>query len=142
MAVQAQKHIHLSLTLGGAPENAPDTKYSVYKRTPVIAALLKIERGLTGQAHLHVLGDNAGDPIVFRNWRYQIKVDDGDALNTLSGLLGRRCYLVDSYHPDDWEDHTSHVRQVILVGISEIEHFNPATLSPYQVSIEVEDDSI
>ena len=133
----AQNHIHLSDTLGGAPENAPDAEYSVTKRRPMYKGIVKFDRTLTGRLRVHALVDDTGDPIVFNSFQLQLLVSDTE-LETLRELIGETVYFVDNVHPDDGEDHTNYVRRVLLAQMGDIENYDPM-LQHYRISIYLED---
>lgn len=126
MAVQ--NHIHLSTTLGTAPENAPTLKWKALERQNVVSITTSIKQTLAGKTRVHVLQDISG-PIVLETFQYKLKVqaDYGytveDRIAQLKALNGRRAYLVDHFHANDNADHTADVIEVFCeVGAFPTDH--------------------
>lgn len=137
-----QDHIHLSMTLGASPENAPDQKWAVTDRGHSSNVLLEARRALKGTLRIHALTEG-GVPLQFHAYRYKVKVQGaGDRtieqrMQDLSDMLGNQVYLCDVYHADDLTDHTSDVRLMGFVKMGAFNVFSPS-LALYYVDIELE----
>lgn len=114
-----QDHIHLSDTIGSAPENAPNRKWKVHDRERVTNVYADIAVSLTGTVYAHVT-KRAGTPIKRYDYNYLVKVK-ADGTNTteelqdiLDGFAGKELYLVDNRHPADGADHAAYVKRVLL----------------------------
>ena len=116
-----QNHIHLSDTIGSAPENAPDLTWKVTERVIVPSFTVDIVQGLTGVRFDYAIEDTTYQDVV-----YDILLHDTigysalDQLEDLIGLAGKRLYLCDSVHADDGADHTSDVKLVRMSKMGEI----------------------
>lgn len=138
MATQTQNHVHLQGTNDrpwGAPENAPTNKYKVtqYVRQPRAAVL--VEYALDNTAHVH-RRTSGGNPLLFENLGHTLKVTHTELTELLTDL-GRNVDFVDSYHPDDGEDHAAYVQEKVLVEVA-IRNVT-YDLSCYVVQITLED---
>ena len=145
MPTNIQSHIHLSKTLQGSPEFSPDTKWRVTERQEVPEVYLEVNRTLTGHLKKHVLTDASGNPQLFVNYRFVIRVSDYDGLDTtqrlniLKDMYGREVSFVDIEHPDDGEDHTSSVKPMFVRSVAEIKNLDPA-LQVFYVAVELTDN--
>lgn len=141
-----QNHIHLSTTLGGAPENSPDMLWQITDRRDIPVVILNIRRGLTGKLRPSVLIYD-GQPVQLTNFNFTVKIkaDEGsttkERMDALRALYGKRVYFCDSYHADDDSDHTSDVRTMFVseVGEFKVDHIK---LDFYYVNIKLEDDTL
>lgn len=146
MAVATQKHLHLALTLGAAPENAPAYKWVVQDRLEIPRGTATLRESLTGVLRAHVLL-SSGVPLIKKDYSYTIilTADFGYTLqqrkDQLFGMLNRRVYLVDCIHPGDGEDHTSSVKTMFLKDISPLKVFD-RVLARHYVDIELVDASV
>lgn len=121
-----QDHIHLSATLGSAPENSPTYTWKVRgdSRAEIPVFTAEIDEGLQGDVFAHVT--KRGGIVVRRtDYAYVIKVQDNGVNTTeelkdiLKGMTGQIVYLVDNYHVADGSDHTSYVQTVLFQGLGE-----------------------
>lgn len=141
-----QDHIHLALTLGAGPENAPVLKWGITDRAEIPEVLASFERAITGKPLISFLPDGIGNPKQFLSYRYLVVVKDpGGDDSVMQGLMAqlqsmqsRLVYLCDSYHPNGGVDHTSAVRQMYLAKVSEFPVFNPSLLR-YYVTVDLKD---
>lgn len=135
-------HIHISDTLGSAPENSPNHKWKVRWdsriESPVIHA--DIDIGLQGDVFVHVT-KRSGSVVQRTDYSYVVKVQ-ADGVNTteelkdiLKGLNGKVVYFVDNYHVANNSDHTNYVQQ----GLLEVGDFRSTVpdLSHYWVPIRI-----
>jgi hypothetical protein len=122
MAVGVRSHIHLSDALGDAPENAPDYTWAVHDRRPIPTVFINPRRGKTGKLFPNRLLESTL-PVKVMNWKYQIRVQGDDAMETetllqlLIGWQGKLVYLVDNVHCADGEDHTPHVQNMLFANM-------------------------
>lgn len=145
-----QHHIHLSDTLSGTPEFAPDIKWRVRDDGWRIEPLL-IEthrRTITGRLKKHRLRKSDGTIARLTNYQYILKIDDFDGLtkqerfDKILSLHGEEVYLVDALHAaNDGEDHTAYVKQMYLNVVTDVQKINPIASTLY-ISIELQDDSL
>lgn len=146
MATQIQNHIHLDTSIGGAPENAPTQTWSVFERAVIPVKVSGYVRGITGQLRNNVLM-SSGEIVQLRDYGYVVKVQaEGvytaqEMLETLLSMDGKTVYLVDNYHPDDGEDHTSDVRTMRMTTTGVPEAINAAQ-QYYTVQVELTDNSL
>lgn len=119
-----QDHCHISSTLQVAGEKAPDKSYKAIRRRPSYLIPLMPNRGLTGRLFIHRLVDVGGDPIVFTDFEYMLKVTPTE-LTALEAELGRSVYFCDHDHPDDGEDHTSVVRTMLFSELQHVKDYDP-----------------
>lgn len=138
-----QNHIHLSTTLGGAPENAPDLLWYAYRNDPEPEITFSINRSITGKLLFHALGGDT--PVIFEIHRLTIFVEPTathttkERLDMLRAMLGKRVYFCDNEHADDGTDHTADVQQFVFTKIRPKAMDNLRTR--YQVDINLEDDN-
>ena len=135
--MSVQNHIHLSDTLGGAPENAPAKTYMAHQRDDQPTIFIAIERSLSGGLMGHVL-QSGGAPVLKDNFEYILRVDQTE-LDELRALLGKQVYFVDHIHPNDGQDHTAYVKQGILSVLSNIRNIDPM-LHRYHCRIRFEEN--
>ena len=141
-----QNHIHLSLTIGGAPENAPDTKWKTLERIPIPTLLGSVERTMSGHFRHFETRDEGGNPVRPVDMYYKVIVrdeysDDVETrLDKLIAMLGEVVYLVDHKHADDGEDHTANIKTMHLTEIGEIVPVSVG-LFRYEVEITLSDAS-
>jgi hypothetical protein len=145
-----QNHIHLSTTLGSAPENAPDIKWKVRSDgwLPVPNIVATHRRTIHGKLKKHRLRNSSGDILRFMDYKYIIKVADYDdltkqeRLDALIAMQGEVVYLVDNMHTAaDGADHTAEVKTMYFKAISDIKNINPQ-LDPLYITIELVDNSL
>lgn len=121
-----RNHIHLSDTLGDSPEFAPTHTWAVRAdgRWRVKNLKINLTESLNSYIALHMPMVN-GSVYVPTNWRFILRIghpDDDDVeskLAILEGLIGKRLYFCDSFHPADGEDHTSAIQRVRIIGMAE-----------------------
>jgi len=136
MTLAVRNHIHLSDSLGGTPEFAPNLKWPVADRRERPEVFQSVKRSLTGVLFNHVLSDVNG-PLQFRNWRFVIVVRDydGDTVweraEILKGLNGKQVYFVDNYHTQDGATHAGDVLTMVLAHLGEFPQFNPDLIRFY-----------
>lgn len=131
--MSVQNHIHLSKTIGGAPELAPDIKWKVSQKgyARILRGYSNVTFGLTGKLHQRVLLDSGGDPVVKTDFRYRLVMRDydgldyDDRLDALYDMINQVVYLVDYDHPDDGASHAAAVRTVFLAQVSPIQDDHP-----------------
>lgn len=115
-----QNHIHLSTTLGSAPENAPDLTWKVRfqdGRYDVPVTFARPARAVRGQLRVFniLIG---GLPLQRNDFRYVVSVRANADYTTeervaqLKALHLQTVYLVDHIHPGDGTDHTDYVRRM------------------------------
>lgn len=112
-----QNHIHLSSTVAGAPEHAPDKKWAITRRIEIPDVVMSINRTLNGKLRAHVLSNGSG-PIQFVNFTLTVKVDarDGDTLDQrvaiLKAMHGKVVTFTDLNHPNDGANHVIYNKSV------------------------------
>ncbi|TXH15442.1 MAG: hypothetical protein E6R03_07180 [Hyphomicrobiaceae bacterium] len=121
-----QNHIHMSLVLGGAPENAPDKLWRITSHvlTPLVSINVEYTRkfGLREQVY-----KSAGVPVILFGYTVKLLIfnedpdDTADQLDDLIAMIGRRVYYVDIKHPNDGADHTSAVQSLLFGKIEGLE---------------------
>ena len=121
--MSVQDHCHISDTLGGAPENAPNKTYRAFQRDDQPTIFIAVERNLAGGLMTHVLA-SSGTPIQKANFEYILHVNLTE-LAELKGFLGKQVYFVDHDHCADGQDHTSYVKQGVLTALSNIRNRDP-----------------
>jgi len=121
MAVQ--NHIHLSSTLGGAPENSPDETYTVHVRQEKFVVYTSVMRSINGTTRVGALED-ANGPMVYTDFSMVLSLTAAE-LATLKAELGREVYFVDHDHAADGTNHTSDVVTMLLQEIGEPENLDP-----------------
>lgn len=115
-----QDHIHLSTTIGPAPESAPNLTWVVTDRLEIPKIHMSIRESLNGRVRKHVLTDN-GQVVRLTDFKYTVKVKATDGQTTeqqknlLKSLNGEFAYLVDNYHADDGTSHTTDIRRVVVI---------------------------
>lgn len=116
-----QNHLHLSDTLGTAPENAPNLKWKATDRILIPSFTVEIRQSLTG-----VRFDYALEDVVYTDMVYDLLLHDDsettalEKLDLLVGLAGKRLYLCDHVHAADGVDHTADVQLVRMTRMGEI----------------------
>lgn len=140
-----QTHLHLAKLLTGAPEHAPEYQWQATKREDFVESTQTLVRAVDGTFTPYVLS-NANGPILFQNWRYQIKIETTETesldqrVAILKAMNGHIVQLCDHNHANDGEDHTSDIRQV-LCRVGEFPADHP-TLLHFYVDIELTDASL
>lgn len=143
---KTQNHIHLSTTLGGYPEFAPDITWKVIDRLEVPTVFVSLKRTLTGRLRAHRLRVN-GEVVQLSSMNYTVVVQPAgeqgteERLNDLKAMQGHPVYLVDNVHCDDGLDHTPYIRPMFLARVAEPVMFDKM-LFRYHVDIELEDASL
>jgi hypothetical protein len=146
MTRYVQDHIHLDTVLGGAPENAPTTKWIVQRRVRKPVIFLQIDYTAQGYIRANKLTDGS-DPVLLKDWQYTLKVvGDGTHDYTyyedqLVSMLGKVIYLVDNYHEDDGADHTDSVQAVIMDTIDGMDSETDKVLRFGYITITLRDAS-
>lgn len=142
MATQAQNHLHLDTTLGGAPENSPVLYFSALAlpreiRTPT--SHTAVEWAVDATALFHQV-TSAGSALSSEQRAYRLRLTRANVVSLLT-LLGEYCYFVPPYHPDDGSDHTASVVQVYFIDIRnlvnekpDLEYFQATILLQYSAS--------
>jgi hypothetical protein len=121
-----QNHIHLSMTIGGSPENAPNMKWKVRDdgRVEIPVFRAAIEEGLLGDVFAYAV-KRAGQVVRRTDFQYILKVDANETYTTeerkefLKAMTGETVYLVDHYHVDDGEDHTAYIQTMFFESVGE-----------------------
>ena len=140
-----QNHIHLSETVSGAPENAPDTIWTVTNRTEIPNVVMTYERTLTGKLRRHILREG-GNPVQFYDYGYELKIYDYGGKTTeqrlaqIRSMAGKFVYLVDVPHPDDGQNHAAYVKTMLVNRVGDISPFTKSG-QLYYVTIELVDAS-
>jgi hypothetical protein len=144
MSYPVQDHIHLALNLTGAPEYAPTLTWKTSDRIEVPTVMMAVRRAINGKLRTHTL-QQSGNPVVFTGYKYIVRVEGDGTLTTrqrldaMIAMLGKRVYVCDHYHPNDGQNHTPAVRQMVLTAIGDLKQFT--TLLPrYYVEVELTDD--
>lgn len=146
MTYPVQGHIHLSASLGSAPENAPMWYWKANAVDEKPNAILRVARTLRGKAQVHVLKSGTL-PIIFRTYGFLLAVYDygglsaKDRLDILEAMLGRSVYFCPHRHPADGEDHTPAVVNMIVTQVGPYEIIDPL-MNRYKVPILLESDNI
>lgn len=141
-----KSHIHLGLTLGDEPENAPVYKFPTIDREEIPVFLGSIERGLAGNTMINRLKDSSGDDVDLCDFVFRVRVDARygqtyyERKEALKAMHGRRVYFVDHEHCADGDDHTAYVRPMIA-KIGRIPRDHVALAFAY-VEVELMDDRI
>lgn len=123
------KHIHLSDTLGSAPENAPNLKWTIVGRVPTAQFFVNINYTLEGEAILHAT-KKEGVPVRRRNFdlnlmlRPDLTYTVEEKVELVISLAAIPLFYVDSVHCLDGADHTPFVRNVAIVEIGEFKPGN------------------
>ena len=145
-----QNHIHLSKTIGAAPENAPDMQWKVrqdgWLPTPNIVASYR--RTLSGALKKHRLKDNLNNVIRFMDYKYIIRVDQywgmtrQERLDALLAMQGEIVYFIDNDHTSvDGADHTAEVKMMYFSAIADVKNLDPLLQTLY-LTIELKDASL
>jgi hypothetical protein len=135
MAIKVQNHIHLDFNLDGAPENAPADIFVATQMSPQFQVFASFKRSLSGKPHLHVHTDDSGNPKVFEDYVFEIRLRsevDGQSLDTYNALrekLWQGVYFIPHLHPDDGEDHNSYVRRMVITDVGPIQPIDPKLMS-------------
>lgn len=121
-----QDHIHLSLpeNLSGPPENAPKFKFKVLERTPEYEVYASFDRAWDGTPHVSSIADAQGEPRVFLNYRYTLRVRP-EELAQIKAMLLRHLLLVDNEHCPDGQDHTPYIHPVRFMRLDYRRRFDP-----------------
>jgi hypothetical protein len=141
-----QNHIHLSTTLGGSPENAPDLKWVASDRKEIPVVFLELPRTLTGRLKRHMLTDDSGE-VQLTNYLYVIKVQADFSYTLeqrraqLKAMHGKVVYLCDHFHASSGSDHTADVVTMVCKRVGEFVPVGPG-LPFFQVEVELEDHSL
>lgn len=137
--VAIQNHIHLDTAVGGAPENAPTATYRILfpNRRIRDKVNLSFNRGENGTPHVSRQRKTGGAIIRYRDLSYTLKVTDTE-YGALLAILGETVSVVDSYHPDDGEDHDSYVRTMLFVDMPEPKMANVKAVY-YEVDVFLQD---
>lgn len=131
MAVR--NHIHLSSTLGGAPENAPDTRWKTVQRggrVEVSHTFKTVRYSLSGTVRPNVL-KSGGTPVRRTDYQLRLLVRDydgvsvADRIEALKAMEGTFVKFVDHDHPADGEDHTDFVKDMFFESLSPIPDDHP-----------------
>ena len=120
-----QNHIHLSDTLGSAPESAPDLTWKVIEHTmtPLVSVNIEFSRTMHLREQVY---KSSGLPVVLRGYTLKLLIfnedpeDTADALEELIALVGRRVYYVDVNPPVDGASHTAAVKTVLMGKIDSL----------------------
>lgn len=142
-----QNHIHLSTTLGSAPENAPDLKWVITDRTAIPTVFINLKRTATGKLKKHYL-TNVGGIIQLRRYEYSIKVQADfsytleQRVAQLEALQGKNAYLCDSFHANDGASHTSTIKNVVVAEVGEFTAGSGPGLPFFIVRVRLEDNSL
>jgi hypothetical protein len=149
MPWSVEPHIHLSRTLGTAPENAPDMKWKVKADgwLPVPTIIQEHRRTLTGKLIKHRLRDADGNVIKLMDFKYIVRCSEYwgmtiyERYDALLDMHGQEVYLVDSMHTADGLDHTAYVRPMYLNMIADVKNLTNF-LDPLYITIELVDDRL
>ncbi len=119
-----QNHIHLSTELGGEPELAPTLKFRATERIEFVHGDVDVVRGATGKLFFGTIRDDNGDPVLNNEFDYHLLVTESE-LDSLKDMVHKPVYFVDHVHPDDGEDHTAYVKDMILSTLKHIRRIDP-----------------
>lgn len=144
-----QDHIHLSTSLGSAPENAPDIKWKVQQngRQPIPNIIANHRRTLKSRLKLHRARDGSGNIIRLNDFKYILRVSDywdmtkQERMDAILAMQGATVYLVDNIHADDGEDHTDDLKPMYFSILSDVTPLDPMLQVEY-VTVELKDNSI
>jgi hypothetical protein len=131
MAIRIQNHIHLDFIQNGSPENAPSDTFVATQMSPQFQVFASFKRSLSAKPHLHVHTDDSGNPKVFEDYVFEIRLRsevDGESLDTYNALrekLWQGVYFVPHLHPDDGENHATYVRSMVLTEVGPIQLIDP-----------------
>lgn len=133
-------HIHLGVVpASGEPSGfgshgePPYRLDQVRKRMPILRYKSDFEQAWDGTPHDHALKDSDGNPLIFRDVRYEVRVTPAN-FDLLTNLLLRRVYLVDNFHCADNVDHTPFVKVYRLAEMAYDSNLDP-TLEHQIVSL-------
>lgn len=114
-----QNHIHLSTSLGIAPENAPDETWKVINRIDSHRVIVAADRALQGRLYSQPLLSGLV-PRQFQDWEIVIRVRETatqtvtQRIEHLQSMAGQTCYFIDNFHADDGADHTADIQSVVM----------------------------
>ena len=119
MTTHIQNHFHLDLSTNIDGDGAPTARYKTRQRSiqPVVQTV--VTTSWNGVRHRSTVVDETGEPVLFHDYKFRV-VCSNEEYETISALLGKTVKLVDYYHPDDGEAHTSFVHDVAVVSIADI----------------------
>lgn len=114
--IDVQDHIHLDLptNISGSPENAPIRTWTVTDRQPVPEVYADLDRSWVGEELFNSMANAQGNPAVFWNMRYTVRVPKAD-FSALRALLLQTVSLIDNEHCQDGQDHTSYIQNMRMM---------------------------
>lgn len=137
-----QSHVHIALTLGGAPEFAPIYSWKLVRYDEEPEVILALKRTSSGKLRAHAI-ENVNGPIQFMGYGITIKISNDDPLVTrqyvgyLKAMNGRTVYFVDFDHAADGADHTADVKAMVL-QISRVKPMS-TMLNYYEIDVNLSD---
>lgn len=146
MTTAVQNHIHISSTLEGSGEKAPDIKWLIHDRKMMPTVFMTLRRTKRGNLRNNVILDT-GNPVQITNFQYELRIHSDETYTTaqreafLLAMQGKKVYVVDSVHCNDGEDHTSFVKQMVL-DIPEGFNTDIFDLSFYFVRVDLTDATL
>lgn len=139
-----QNHIHLSKTVSGSGEKAPNLKWVITDRLDMPQKFMGLKRTLTGKLKKHVLTDESG-VVRLTNYKLTVKVqaDYGYTLDQriaqIKAMNGETVYFCDVFHAADNADHTSD-NKTMVASIGDFSPVGPG-LPFFLVDVELTDAS-
>ena len=137
------------MTLGAAPENAPDTKWFVkadgWKPVPLVIETHR--RTLSGKLKKHRLKDVGGNVVQFMDYRFIVRVSDyggltrDERLTQILAMNGENVYLTPNVHPNDGTDHTNDTK-LMYCTVGDIENLDPMLQVLFVIVSLVDDNTI
>jgi hypothetical protein len=121
---RVQDHIHLGLTVSEVGEKAPVYTWKITDRPEVPKVFMSVNYALTGALRAHTKRVN-GEVLQLTDMNLIVLVRDEQDMTTwqrkalLKSFQGNYLYYVDSFHPDDGEDHSPVVWRMYCSHIGE-----------------------
>lgn len=119
MAVKIQNHFHLDVPGVVDSDGAPVAFYKSRERSIKPVAQTTVTTSWSGVRQRLTVVDDEGNAVLHTDIKYRVVCTSAE-FATISGLLGKTVAVVDYYHPDDGEDHSSYIKTMALVAIDDI----------------------
>ena len=146
MSYPLQDHIHMATVLTSAPEYGPLWTWKATDRLKNPTIFMSANRALSGKLRVNVL-QQSGIPLLFTSFQYILTISDipggytaQDRADILTAMYGKRVSFIDFFHPNNGDDHTPAIRNMVLTNIGPFKVFT-TMLPRYYVDISLEDDN-
>lgn len=144
-----QNHIHISIDRDECGDIAHPahslTRFALRERILEPKAIMSMHRGLNNNLHVHrAITGNTPVQLVDYSLTVICKPAYGfgayERSLQLTGMNGRVIYFIDSYHPNNDEAHTDHVKRMVLevMSIPQFDH----NLQRYEIDVKLHDHNI